>query len=286
MMTAKRILVPHDFSETSEAARRYAVSLAEAFAARVDVLHVTDRTHSELRIASGFTVRPGSPGIEIPRVARARDIDLIVMGTHRSGLFARTVLGSVAAKVIRTAPCPVLTLRRPERPFRLSNILVGIDFSQASNVALAYGRSLCRRFGARLHLLHVQQNYFLRPVVADPHVLEARGEEQLAELLTDDEVRCLRANAVVEAFDAPANGILDYAERNAVDLIIVGTHGPRMMERLLVGSVAERVVRSAPCPVLTVHRQEYASVKRELLAKRVRSVMTAVAREQRFSASA
>jgi nucleotide-binding universal stress UspA family protein len=268
-------------TEASESARQYASKLARTFGARMDVLHVSDKTQAELPFASGFLVRPGTPHREITRVARARGSDLIVMGTHGRGLVARTILGSVAAKVLRTAPCPVLTVRRPERPFRLANILVGVDFGPASNVALAYGRSICRTFGAQLHLLHATENDFLRPILADPRGVEARVEQRLTELLTDDDFSSLRAIPAVEVSDAPAAAILDYAARNAIDLIIVGTHGQRTMERLLIGSVAECVVRSAPCPVLTVHHLDNHFVKREVLAAKVRSVMKAVSNRQR-----
>jgi nucleotide-binding universal stress UspA family protein len=255
-IAAKRILVPHDFSATSEAARRYAMALAKALGAALDVLHVSDKTDRSLPFTAGFEVRPGNPSREIDRFARERDVDLIVMGTHGRSSFAQAVVGSVAAKVIRTAPCPVLTVRLPQRGFGLANVLVGVDFEPASMNAVAYGRAFCRMYGAKLHVLHVMENYFLRPIVPDPQTLEFRAHEQLEELLTDDDRRALHATAIVDGSDLPADVLIDYAPQHAIDLIVLGTHGRRRIDRLLMGSVAERVVRLAPCPVLIVHHPE------------------------------
>jgi universal stress protein A len=141
MIALQNILVPHDFSETSEAAVRYANELARAFGAKLHLLHVSDKTKDEMatefplgldgslevairerlpKILSpaeqkdflpAFEVWPGSPAAEIVRYANERNIDLIVMGTHGRGFVAHAVIGSVTEKVVRTAPCPVLTVR-------------------------------------------------------------------------------------------------------------------------------------------------------------------------------
>ena len=232
------------------------MGLANALGAELDVIHVSDKTHSELPFSPEFAVRPGSPHREITRFARERDVDLIVMGTHGRSSFAQAVVGSVAARVVRSAPCPVLTVRLPQRSFGLSNVLVGVDFEPASINALAYGRAFCQTFGAKLHVLHARENYFLRPIVPDPQVLDARVRERLETLLTDDDRKDLDATAVVDVSDMPADALLDYVPRAGIDLILLGTHGRRNINRLLMGSVAERVVRLSPCPVLTVHHPE------------------------------
>ncbi len=143
MVALTRILVPHDFSETSDAAVRYAVALARQFAAGLDFLYVGDRAkeelESELPFASDgqvaedvkqrllrmltpvdrvalhprFFVRAGTPAAEIVRFADQQHADLIVMGTHGRGFVAHMLMGSVAEQVVRTAPCPVLTVRHP-----------------------------------------------------------------------------------------------------------------------------------------------------------------------------
>jgi nucleotide-binding universal stress UspA family protein len=134
----------------------------------------------------------------------------------------------------------------------LKNILVATDFEPAADTALAYGRALATQFGARLHLLHVAENGFLRPTAMDPAVLKAAAARQLEERLTVDDRAALRAHAALEISDSPANAITAYANRTPIDLIVMGTHGRTGFIHVLMGSVAEHVVRTAPCPVLTV----------------------------------
>jgi universal stress protein A len=141
MIAIKRILVPHDFSETSEAAVRHAVALARNFGAQLYVLHVGEKAQSDFEtefplgldgavcdatrerlhriltpaeqaeLMPQFALRPGAPAHQIVQFAQDEDIDMIVMGTHGRGVIGHVVLGSVAERVVRTAPCPVLTVR-------------------------------------------------------------------------------------------------------------------------------------------------------------------------------
>lgn len=151
MIPPKRILVPTDFSETSNVALKYAMSLAHAFSASLHVLHVVKKAAFETPGATGDwtpplglleelqggaldelrkvvereapqayaepIVRTGSPFVEIVQCAKEMKIDLIVMGTHGRGPVAHMLMGSVAEKVVRKAPCPVLTVRHPEHAF-------------------------------------------------------------------------------------------------------------------------------------------------------------------------
>ena len=139
----------------------------------------------------------------------------------------------------------------------VKNILVATDFSAASDAALLYARTLAEQFGARLHVLHVLENVFLRATVADPRAAEATALKRLHERLTDDDRQRLRAAAVTAKSDAPAGEIVAYAEASNIDLVVMGTHGRSGVSHFLVGSVAERVVRTAPCPVLTVRHPEH-----------------------------
>jgi nucleotide-binding universal stress UspA family protein len=138
----------------------------------------------------------------------------------------------------------------------LKHILVATDFSDASDVAIDYGRALARTFGSSLHLLHVMENLFLRPVPVDPYLLKAAAVKHLTERVTADDRAALHASAVLETSDNPAEAIVKYANAHDIDLIVMGTHGRGAMAQLLVGSVAEKVVRTAPCPVLTVRHPE------------------------------
>jgi nucleotide-binding universal stress UspA family protein len=139
----------------------------------------------------------------------------------------------------------------------LKNILVATDFGPAADAALAYGRSLATQFDATLSVIHVAENYFLRPSAIDPAVLKAAAARHLEERLTAADRVMLNAHAVLELSDRPANTITAYANRNGIDLIVMGTHGRTGLAHVLMGSVAEQVVRTAPCPVLTVRQPEH-----------------------------
>ena len=140
---------------------------------------------------------------------------------------------------------------------QLKHVLVATDFSPASETALRYGRALARTFGATLHVLHVTENVFFRSTAGDPVAIKATAWWMLNDALTDDDRKKLRARAVLETCDNPVDAIVDYAKRSAIDLVVMGTHGRGAVSQLLLGSVAERVVRMASCPVLTVRHPEH-----------------------------
>jgi nucleotide-binding universal stress UspA family protein len=155
MIALHQILLPTDFSVPSEVAGQYAKALAETFGATLHVLHVLDETYLTWAATEGLALpvdtdlraeaessararleqvlteaervkyrarvvlRVGTPFVEIIRYAREEGIDLIVMGTHGRGLIAHLLLGSVAERVVRKSPCPVLTVRHPEHEFVL-----------------------------------------------------------------------------------------------------------------------------------------------------------------------
>ena len=143
----------------------------------------------------------------------------------------------------------------------LKNILVATDFSEPAAVALAYGRDLARTFNARLHVVHFVNDVHYAPelglVGAELQKdLERVAWRDLDAIITSDDTRTLALVTDVRTSINAAAGIVDYAKKNAIDLIITGTHGRGAVKHLLMGSVAERVVRTAPCPVLTVHAHE------------------------------
>jgi nucleotide-binding universal stress UspA family protein len=156
----------------------------------------------------------------------------------------------------------------------IKNILVATDFSEPSAVALAYGRDLARTYGARLHVLHVVDDVVLRYapeaglMTPDPQVeLEKVARRFLDELITDDDRRTLDVVPVLDRDINYAAAITRYAKANAIDLIVAGTHGRGAVKHLLMGSVAERVVRTAPCPVLTVRSHERDFIAPDALVK-------------------
>jgi nucleotide-binding universal stress UspA family protein len=136
-----------------------------------------------------------------------------------------------------------------------ARILIPTDFSGPSEAALAYGRKMAAQFEATLHLLHVTENPFLRAAFADRRSVEQAAAHWLQDRLTDAD-RQRGAVTIVEQSDEPASEIVRYAQSNNIDLIVMGTHGRTGLARAALGSVAEAVVRAAPCPVLTVHADE------------------------------
>ena len=139
-------------------------------------------------------------------------------------------------------------------------ILVPIDFSPPSDAALEYARSVAGRYGASLHLLHVADDpyrAFYSAEIYAPQVEGLREEilsdtaRQLTTRLQASDVTELHATAE-SIIGTPAGSIVEYAAGRDIDLIVMGTHGRGGMAKLLMGSVAERVVRMAQCPVLTV----------------------------------
>ena len=147
----------------------------------------------------------------------------------------------------------------------LKNILVATDFSQASETALDYGRALARTFQAQLHVLHVVGHIpsavygaegFATPYPELQQEVEAAARRQLDELLIDSDQPPLPTSPVLITSISPAREIVEYAQRESIDLVVVGTHGRSAVAHLLMGSVAERVVRTAPCAVLTVRHPE------------------------------
>jgi nucleotide-binding universal stress UspA family protein len=145
----------------------------------------------------------------------------------------------------------------------LKNILVPVDFGEASDSALKYGRDLARTYGARLHVLHVVEDLMTRYAVEYPmnvpdlqQDVERTARQQVDALVTRQDRTELHVAPVVRTSNLTANEIVNYAHEERIDLIIMGTNGRTGVSHFLMGSVAERVVRTAPCPVLTVRHPE------------------------------
>ena len=157
----------------------------------------------------------------------------------------------------------------------LKKVLVATDFSEPSDAALAYGRELARTFSASLTILHVVDNVLTRAygadgiALADPGLqeqLEATARQQVNALVFEEDRQTIHATGVIATSNSPSGAIVAYARDEAFDLIVMGTHGRGAMAHLLMGSVAERVVRTAPCPVLTVRHPEHEFVRPDTLA--------------------
>ena len=223
----------------------------------------------------------GATAHSILEHAKAKHVDLICVGTHGRGGVTRMLLGSVAEKIVQRASCNVLVVRRVERDFvkpesdvpALGRVLVPVDFSERGQKALEDGAALAARFKAELHLLHVVED--TSPATSEIalastvfqsyiHELTRAGDKQLADL----KIPGPAATGVVKrkvVVGAPISRITAYAMDAEIDLIVMGTHGRTGLAHALIGSVAERVVRTAPCPVLTVRHQEAKEKRPELV---------------------
>ena len=269
MINIKRILCPTDLSSHSGKAVRYAAALARAHEAELIFFHCTPDIDGEekLRLSvleelpsidAGWrliAVTAVDVGEAIMMQAQVDSADMIVMRSRRRPHRA-ALLGSTAESVCRSAPCPVLVLHNDEQELdgSLARVLVAYDFSDYSEVALKYGLSIAQEHQAELHLLHV-----LPPrSVSEPEIAwcSLGGESayhtaaRRMQRVVPAEVNlwCDVKTAVSEG--RPYREILNYAEKNEIDLISVGAHGAGFGMRALFGSNVDRVLRQSPCPVL------------------------------------
>lgn len=202
----------------------------------------------------------GLPSSLILEYADDQDIDLIVMGTHGRRGLRRFMLGSVAEEVIRRAEIPVLVVPEGasgQRPFM--HVLAPTDFSLASRMALPIAADLADRYGARLDLLHavepipflgaltgVRSTYDLLPE------LRTHAEAELTRIVQDGEEPAFRRSGRYLMEGKASEVIPEFVARHGVDLVVMAKHGLHGVERLVLGSVTERVLRAAPCSVLAV----------------------------------
>lgn len=205
----------------------------------------------------------GYPPEEIVAAAEQLKCGLIVLATHgRTGL-EHLLLGGTCERVVRTSSVPVLSVKRPahdfvddeDAPIRIRRVLFPTDFSVYSREVLPYAVSLAREFGARLTLFHVAE-----VPVAVPEFLPDTAGAVGAPMLEHARTALEGMAAEVEDVETDVDAIVGLAYRDVcarakemeADVIVLGTHGRKGLAHWLYGSVAERVVRYAPCPVLTV----------------------------------
>ena len=204
----------------------------------------------------------GGPATTIELEAQQRDVDLIVMGTHGRRGLERLLLGSVAESVLRRASCPVLTVGTtaedapPAAAFR--RILCPVDLADHSAATAQLALSLAQEAGAHVWLFHVLDGRTY-PAMHAPFGINLEQYRADVEGISRHQLRgLLPANArdwclpdVAVSWGNPGGEILAAADRHRADLIVMGAHGGPMTSALF-GSTAERVVRGAACPVLTV----------------------------------
>ncbi len=290
-MAIQKIVVPVDFSEYSDRAVDFALTLAETFQASVTLLHVivmfsedVDEArrlkeyetivrarekwiHERLKAHQleandrGVTIqseirRGFSPADEILEFLAENEFDLVVLGTHgRTGL-KHLLHGSVTERVVRLSPVPVLTVHHAQREFRPERVLAPIDFSRHSLKAVDYAGLIAQQFKARVIFLHVIEEMihpaFYAAQIESLFQLDPRLKTRAMERLKSFVNRPdLEADYVVLE-GKPYKEILEYASQQQVDLIVMATRGLTGLDYILLGSTAERVVRLSQCAVLTV----------------------------------
>jgi nucleotide-binding universal stress UspA family protein len=297
MTTIMRILCPIDFSEFSRHAADHAFAVARWYGATVTGLHVTPLVPASLPPAGdglspsfvfsaddrrrltadlGAFLRESAADLpieakviegnvagQIVRVAEDLPADLLVMGTHGRSGFERLLLGSVTEKLLRRAPCPLLTVprRTPDAvpiPVLFRRILCPVDFSPSSLKALAFAESLAKEADAHLTVMHVlEPASVFEPVVmggpgGPPPDRDARvaARRRLAEAIAP-EARVYSHVGEVVVSGKPYREILREAQELQVDLIVLGAHSLRV-GALAFGSTANHVVSGAARPVLTL----------------------------------
>ncbi len=294
-MNIRHILVATDFSPASTPAVVTASRLARTFGARVTLAHVFDPMPLSPAVTYPTQIWTGADfalqleaetaklldetrnehfaGVEVEVRAlrhtsastalcdlaeeQPQSIDLIVVGTHSRTGVKRLLLGSVAEQVIRHARVPVLAVRPGDGQGLPQNIFVTTDFSPAADSALEDAAELARRFGAKVTLGHVYEA--VSGIAAGIPAYRSFDEldPELRAALQKLARERLGPDAAIELAVgvSAAEVLLERIEAGGYDLVVVATHGRTGLSRLLIGSVAERITRHAPCSVWASRRR-------------------------------
>lgn len=282
----ERILVPTDGSEAVADVLEGVLDLAERTDATVHVLNVADTSRLSLTTTEAgvldlleehgaelaetaadrvrergvdvvTAVRQGEPAPTIVDYAADEECDLVVLPTHGRTGVARLFLGSVTERVVRQSEVPVLAVR-PDADLHVpvERVLVPTDGSAPAASALETGVALAIDHDAALHLLDVVDTASLGPDVGsyvDVDRLEARADRVLEDAAAAARDAGREPEATTVEFGTPHREITRYASEHDVDLVVMGTQGRTGLDRYLLGSTTEKVLRTAPVPVLTVH---------------------------------
>lgn len=290
-MDYKKLLIPIDFSEHSELAARQGISLATIYEGTVYFLHVGDDAERSAQRLSKFLahkigyempapvkklVAQGNPASVILSAAKKIGADVIVMGSRGVSGLRHLVQGSVSEKVLRQAHCPVLIIKKPKAigsdsyvmpqirdtsgTFQVDKILVPLDFSPASKQAFHHAVSFASRYNSTIYTLTVFEKKMKETTGNDEEhtVVTLRGEkiklwEAFPKLLEESggDPSRLRIKRMLLPGD-PFSKIESIVEKKEIDLVVMGTNGRTGLEHLLLGSVAEKVLRSLPCSIMTI----------------------------------
>lgn len=292
-MKINKILVPVDFSECSNKAVDFALHLGEKFHAHITLLHVVTLFHEEVNeearlqdlekivqsrerwiheklkehknaadqhnlklesiLLRGFTTAD-----KIMEYIQENNFDLIIMGSHGRTGIKHLLQGSVSEKVVRLSNIPVLTIHHSTKNYDPKTILVPIDFSKFSKIAVERAQFFAQLYSAKIIFLHIIEQVIhpafyaasIESVFQIDHDLKQRTLKKLKEFVN---ISGIKSDYVVLEGKAYKD-IVETAKENNVDLIVMATRGLTGLDYFLLGSTAERVVRMAECSVLTVAR--------------------------------
>ena len=211
-------------------------------------------------VLAGIPARPAAE--VILQYAEESEADFIVMGTHGRRGPRRMLLGSVTEEVVRRSPCPVFTVRASRKAWplpQIQRILVPIDFSGRSRKVIESASRFAEHYGASITLMHAVDLAFFPyyglgsdPLVDITKNMTESSEERLIEFAAELQAAGIIANwKTVDGH--PAETIRSLADEDDFDLIVIGSHGRSGFDRMMVGSISEKVLRSAHCPVLVVN---------------------------------
>lgn len=282
----KNIVFATDFSHAAATALPFATEIAQRFGAKLFAVHAktpenyalptselwpaanaeVERLASELQV----TLHEQFPSVEsqvllaeggvwgvIEAVAQQKEADLIVLGTNGRRGIGKFILGSVAEEILRRAECPVLTVG-PHSPSeaphdaKFRKIVYATDFGDGSPATAAYAVALAEEHQAHLTLLHVVA-YPKAGELVRPHELEAAALDRLRAFVSRDAELWCEPRAIVRE-GVPAEKILEVAEKEQADLIVLGVRNTKgiMLATHFRVTVAHHVISHATCPVLTV----------------------------------
>lgn len=293
MKKVKKILVAFDFSEGARQAVREALFLASKWQSKVSLVHVLDADISAVfatplsenwktevleavqkdleerqdaslsKFIDDIKVEFGLPYKEIVKLALEQESDLIVVGSHGRSKLGYALLGSVADKVARFSPVPVL-ISRLGRDFSKGTTLVPVELSEGDESLLSEAKDLTNLLGTKLVLAHaVQVDEYYQ--VSYQNVFKAskeKAEKQMNDLVSSEGVGV--ATVLLEG--SPARELIDYInDHKEVGLVAMMTHGTKGLKALLLGSTTEALSRYASCSVLTIptaeHREKILSIQ-------------------------
>ena len=284
MIHIKTIMAPVDFSEPSKKAVNYGLSLAVEFEARLVLAHITpfdERSYEAAkarllqlmpaeygdRLNYEIIVKAGDVRQELSGIIEDKTVDLVVMGSRGRSYFERLLLGSVTERMLRQVHVPVLTVSHldPEKEIHrpgvvpLHRILYATDLADGTEPGLQFSVRLAHGLDAHLTVLHVVQALdsafqgietaaYLPDYAADLQAGAAERLNRLVALVSDGSVPI----STILASGVPYQTINRIAEQNNDDLIVINLQGKGRIERALLGTTAERVVRTAAVPVLSL----------------------------------